>query len=141
MNIYPYLFFKGNCAEAFDHYASAFGTKPSFSQTFGDGPEEVAASAEDRTRIMHISLPMGDGALMGSDVMSSTDSEIEIGNNARISITVDSRESADHAFNALGEGGEVNMPIHDAFWGAYFGVVEDRYGVIWMISYDQRGSG
>jgi PhnB protein len=85
---------------------------------------------------MHISLPItGGGMLMGSDVPEQT-GKVVPGNNIQLSLTPASREEADKLFNGLSAGGQVTMPMADAFWGAYFGMCEDKFGIRWMINFD-----
>ena len=136
MNIFPYLFFKGNCAEAFAHYGKVFGVEPTFSSTFSEGPDDWPVFKDDASRIMHISLPFGSGMLMGSDVPSNVEEGTIIGTNVNVNVLVDSRESADEVFAGLSDGGEVRMAMQDTFWNSYFGVVKDRFDIIWMISFD-----
>ncbi len=75
--------------------------------------------------------------LMGSDVPAAYGS-VKNGSNFYISITVDSKEEADRQFNALSAGGKVHMPMDNTFWGSYFGMTADKYGVLWMMSFDKK---
>jgi PhnB protein len=88
---------------------------------------------------MHVALPLGEGAmLMGSDFPRSGSQEV--GNftpNLQIMLSVDSREEADRVFKRLSAEGTGKMQMQDTFWGAYFGTLEDRFGVNWMISFEQ----
>ena len=86
---------------------------------------------------MHIALPVGGDMLMGSDVPDAF-GRVETASNFNISISADSREEADRLFNGLSAGGNGYMPMADAFWGSYFGMLTDKYGINWMIGYDQQ---
>lgn len=95
------------------------------------------ASEEDKNKIMHFSLPISqETMLMGSDTGGEWASNFKEGNNFSLSINANSREEAEKLFNALSEGGQVTMPLADTFWGAYFGMWTDKFGINWMVNYD-----
>jgi PhnB protein len=131
----PYLSFGNNCMEAFEFYKSTFGGEFGMVMKFKDVPPGVPYGPDDADLLMHISLPIGTSALMGSDTPASMGGVV-VGNNNAISVDADSRDHADHLFNGLSAGGQVTMPMGDTFWGSYFGMFTDKYGVNWMISYD-----
>ena len=137
MSLNTYLFFDGNCREAFEFYRSVFGGEFSVVQTFGDGPPDMGVPEAEKDRIMHVSLPIGTSVLMGSDTSSAFGPPSVQGTNFSLSVDAESREHCDEVFAKLSEGGEVKMPMGDTFWGAYFGTWTDRFGVGWMISYDE----
>lgn len=132
-----YLNFAGNAREAFEFYKSVFGGELSAVVTFGDMPiEGLTIPEEDMGKMMHISLPLGeDNVLMASDVLESLGQEVVAGNNAYVSLHPDSREEADRIFTALSEGAQVEMPIADQVWGDYFGSLQDKFGVRWMVNH------
>jgi len=134
MRLDTYLTFKGNCAEAFAFYAKVFGVEPVINQTFAEMPDDFPVEEADKPRVMHVSLPVGESMLMGSDAPSSADDEIVMGTNFSVSIQLDDRARSEALFAALAEGGEVKMPQQDMFWNAYFGIVVDRFGIRWMIN-------
>ena len=135
--INPYLNFMGKTEEAFRFYQAAFGGEFLDFNRFGEMPDSDKMPEADRDKIMHVSLSIGKNSiLMGSDALESNGDSFIIGNNFQISIGVDSKEEADHLFGTLSEGGEIEMPIADTFWGAYFGMFADRFGVRWIINYD-----
>lgn len=134
-----YLTFNGNCRQAFDFYKSVFGGEFPYVGTFGEMPptESKEMPDEDKDKIMHISLPISrETILMGSDTGGEWAANHKEGNNFSISINADSREEADKLFNGLSEGGNVTMPMADTFWGAYFGMFTDKFGINWMVNYD-----
>jgi len=133
-----YLNFDGNCEEAFNFYRSVFGGEFTYIGRFGDMPENGEVPEADRNKIMHVSLPIGTSILMGSDTGGGWSPDFRQGNNFSISITADSKEEADRIFNALSEGGQVTMPLNLTFWGDYFGMLCDKFGVNWMMSFNDQ---
>lgn len=135
-----YLSFNGNCREAFNFYKSVFGIEFSYISRFGDIPENENYKVTDAysDKIMHVAIPIGSSILMGSDCGEEQAALFRQGNNFSVSLTADSREQADSVFMALSEGGEVSRPMNDTFWGDYFGMIRDRFGVSWMISYNEE---
>ncbi len=132
----PYLIFNGNTEEAFNFYKSVFGGEFEMVMRNKDVPSEVPKPESNPDQIMHIALPIGKAAiLMGSDVPEIHGKAI-VGTNFSISISTDSEKEADQLFKGLSEGGKVTMPMDKAFWGAYFGMLVDKFGIPWMVSYD-----
>ena len=137
----PYLNFNGNAEEVFNFYKSVFGGEFATVMRFKDLPSEYKSSAGDDNKIMHMALPIAGGSmLMGSDVPEKM-GKVVAGSNFNISISASSKQEADKLFNGLSAGGNVVMPMADAFWGSYFGMFTDKYGISWMVSFDpnQRG--
>lgn len=128
-----YLTFNGNCREAFDFYRSVFGGDFDYITTFDELPEKFERSPEDSDRIMHVSLPVKEGLLMGSDTFSAMD-DVDFGNNFSISVTTSSVEETDTFMERMSANGAVTMPAEKTFWGAYFGMCRDQYGINWMFS-------
>lgn len=132
----PYLNFNGNTEEAFYFYKSVFGGEFLGLQRFRDIPEGDKLPPEDQDKIMHVALPIGKGnILMATDALESMGQKLTAGNNFSLSISTESEAEADRIFKALSEGGQVTMPLQKAFWGDYFGMLTDRFGIQWMISY------
>ena len=136
MPIITYLTFDGNCREAFDFYRSVFGGEYAIMQTFGDAPPDIGVSESDKDKVMHTTLSIGDGVIMGSDTSSDFGPPHVPGNNFSLSYSTQSREETDELFAKVSEGGTVTMPLQDMFWGAYFGSCTDKFGINWMFSYD-----
>jgi len=135
----PYLNFTNNAEEAFNFYKSVFGGDFQMVMRFKDSPPEFRGPDHEANKIMHIALPIGKNSiLMGSDIPEQY-GKAAPGNNLDISITAESKEEADKLFNGLSAGGNVMMPMSDAFWGSYFGMFTDKFGISWMISFDNRG--
>ncbi|KAF1853122.1 hypothetical protein Lal_00009482 [Lupinus albus] len=138
-----YLTFNGNCREAFDFYKSVFGGEYPYIGTFGEMPpmEGQETKEEDRDKIMHVSLPISkETILMGSDAGCDHAAHLVMGNNFSISINAESREEADKLFAGLSTGGNVTMPMSDTFWGAYFGMFADQFGINWMAQKSDLGA-
>jgi PhnB protein len=140
-SINPYLAFNGNCEEAFLFYQSVFGGEFPYIGKFKDMPpaegNPVLSEAEGN-KIMHVTLPIGDGSfLMGSD-SSSASGDVVIGQNISLSINAVSKEEADKLFNGLSAGGTVTMAMNQTFWGAYFGMFTDKFGINWMVNFDKN---
>lgn len=138
MSISTYLTLDGNCRQAFEFYRSVFGGDFHVFSTFGDGPPDMGVSEAEKNNVMHVSLPIGDSILMGSD-NGPHSPPLNTGNNFSLSVTAESREHADQLLAALVENGNVTMPMADAFWGAYFGMCTDQFGISWMIVYESEG--
>ncbi len=135
-----YLNFNGNCEEAFNFYRSVFGGEFTYIGRFGEMPpdENFTVPESDKNKIMHVSLPIGSSILMGSDTGGEWAPSFVQGNNFSISITADSKAEADKLFNGLAEGGKITMPLADTFWGDYFGMLTDKFGVNWMMSFNEK---
>jgi PhnB protein len=138
MKVNPYLNFDGNAEEAIRFYQSVFGGEL-FVQKMSEAPGTESLSDEEKNRVMHVAIPIGDGQfLMASDIIPSAGHVLNMGNNNYISVTTDSREEADRLFNGLSAGGKIEMPMADMFWGDYFGSFVDKFGVCWMISFANK---
>ncbi|MCH5598609.1 VOC family protein [Niabella ginsengisoli] len=139
LKLNPYLNFDGNTEEAFNFYKTVFGGEFAGEgiMKMGGAPGTENLSEEEKNRVMHVSLPIGNGqTLMASDIVLSMGHKLNTGNNVYLSLHPDSKEEADRLFNALSEGGKVEMPMEDQFWGDYFGSFVDKFGIGWMINYN-----
>jgi PhnB protein len=136
-----YLTFNGNCEQAFNFYRSVLGGEFGYMGRFKDMPPYEGSKpmpADDADKIMHVSLPIGkETVLMGSDTGGEWAPDFLQGNNFSISLKVDSIEEADRLFNGLSNSGRVTMPMNKTFWGDYFGMFADKFGVNWMISFNE----
>lgn len=135
--INPYLNFMGNTEAAFNFYKAVFGGEFTTFQRLKDTPDGGKLSPEDQEKIMHVALPIGKGnTLMGTDTLESMGHSLTVGNNISISISTESEEETTKIFNEISAGGAVQMPLEKMFWGAYFGMCTDKFGIQWMINYD-----
>ncbi len=131
----PYLSFDGNAEEAFIFYRSVFGGELDGPMRWGDNEHCSAFSDEEKAKVMHISLPFGDGnSLMGADhIEGGPAGKFQKGNNFMIAIHPDSLAECRRLFDGLSEGGTVSMPLAPSFWGAVFGCFTDKFGINWMV--------
>ncbi len=130
MSFNPYLFFSGDCAEAFAFYSDVFGVKAEV-MTHADLPEgaEPMPGAEP-SMVMHAAITIGDSYLMGSDDPTGTGGPKE---GFAVSYSAPDVATANRVFEALSQGGEVGMPMSETFWAPAFGTLKDRFGVSWMV--------
>jgi PhnB protein len=133
MKVQPYLFFNGRCEEALDFYRKVLGAEVLMLMRFKECPDspppgEVPPGFDDK--VMHACMRIGESQVMASDGMCSGKPAFE---GVSLSLEVPSEAEADRMFSALGEGGQVQMPIGRTFFSPRFGVVADRFGVSWMI--------
>lgn len=137
-----YLTFHGNCFDAFTFYKSVLGGEFSYVGRFKEMPPEEGMPPlpkEMEDMIMHISLPVSkETRLMGSDTGGEWAPAYVAGNNFSVSVNTDSKEEVDRLFNGLSADGQVTMPLNMTFWGDYFGMFTDKFGINWMISYDTK---
>lgn len=136
-----YLNFDGQCEEAFSFYKFVFGGEFSYIGRFNEMPQDEnnKLSEADGNKIMHVSLPISEETnLFGSDTVGAWSPKLVQGNNYSISINASSKEEADRLFNGLSAGGQVTMPLENTFWGAYFGMFVDKYGINWMVNFDEN---
>lgn len=132
----PYFHFADQAEEAMNFYKSVFGGEFRIFQRYRDVPGGEKMPAEDQELIMHITLDIGKGILlMASDTPGAMGPKPEPGNNYHICIQAESEAEADRYFNGLSPKGRVEMPMNKTFWGAYFGMLADRFGIRWMINY------
>ncbi|MDO8897720.1 MAG: VOC family protein, partial [Bacteroidales bacterium] len=134
-----YLNFNGNCEDAFNFYKSVFRIGFSYFSRFGQVPEndKYTASEAYKNKIMHVAIPIGQSILMGSDCGEENAGNFLQGNNFSVSVTADTKEEAERLFNGLAEGGQIIMPLNSTFWGDYFGMLTDKFGINWMVSFNE----
>ena len=128
------LLYDGQTEEAFNFYKSVFGGEFSNVQRMKDMPSPHPMSAEESEKILHMSLPIGSAILMAMD-MPAGRGTVNMGNNFMATLDTSSKEEATKIFDGLSVGGTVMMPMADQFWGSYFGMFTDKFGIQWMVSY------
>jgi len=134
-----YLNFPRSTEEAFMFYKSVFGsdfTTPihRFSEV-PPQPGQPPLAEADKNLVMHVELPILSGhVLMGTDAPESMGFTLKAGNNMSINLEPDTRTETDRLFKRLADGGRVEMPLQEMFWGDYFGSLTDRFGVRWMFN-------
>ena len=130
----PYLYFNGNCEAAFLFYQKVFGTDIAHLERYQDAPKSdrhLFQEADDK--IMHATLPISQETfLMGAD-----HSEVYEGSKGQkhfsLILHADSQEEADRLFAGLSAGGTIKLDLHKTFWGSYFGICIDPFGISWKI--------
>jgi PhnB protein len=132
MKISPYLIFNGDCRAAFTFYQQCLQAQLEAMMTFGETPAAEHVPKGHHNLIIHTCLKVGDQMLMASD--TTPDRPTPGMSGCSISLNVDSIAEAERVFNALAEGGKVEMPLQATFWAARFGMLVDRFGVAWMIN-------
>jgi PhnB protein len=130
--LYPYLTFNGNCRDAMEFYQDSLGGSLDISN-FGDAPMETAEA--DKARVMHARLQVENIVLMASDSMPGQPTTWGV-ENISLSVDCTSKEQVDQLSANIARGGAVTMPVELTFWGAYFGMVTDKFGIQWMFNYD-----
>ncbi len=131
-SIQPYLFFSGRCEEALAFYEKALGATVVMKMRFSESPDTVPAGmlqAGFEDKIMHATLTIGKMNIMASD---GCDDKSKF-DGFRLALSVPTETVADFAFNALAEGGKVDMPLTKTFWSPRYGMVTDKFGVGWMV--------
>ena len=138
--INPHVNFNGNAEEAFTFYRSVFGGEFTKIIRFKDlASSGFPVEKKEENKIMHIALPIGKGSmLMANDVPEAMGRTNENENRSKIVITAESKEEADKLFNGLSAGGEIEGPIGDSPWGSYFGCFRDKYGIEWIVEFNQN---
>jgi PhnB protein len=132
--IQPYLFFNGSCEQAIEFYRKALGAEVEMMMRFKESPEPPPPGAVPRgfeNKIMHASFRIGQTTVMASDGDSADKASFE---GFSLSLSVPTEAEADRVFNALVDGGQVKLPLTKTFFSPRFGMLEDRFGIGWMIS-------
>lgn len=136
-SINPHVNFNGNAQEAFEFYRSVFGGEFSKIIRFKD-LAGFECPENEKNKIMHIALPIGKNFLMGNDIPDFMGRINERENRSKILLSAESSAEADKIFSGLAAEGNVEMPMGQSPWGTYFGMFRDKYGIEWMIEYDQK---
>ena len=134
-----YLNFPQNTEEVFSFYKGVFGTEFNSSiKRMGEVPPQEgqpSLAEADKNLVMHVELPiLGGHVLMGTDAPESMGFKVNFGNNIYINLEPDTRTETEKLFQSLSEGGKIEMPLQEMFWGDYFGSCKDKYGVQWMFN-------
>lgn len=132
--IEPYLFFNGRCEEAVQFYQRALGAELVMLMRFKDSPQPHAPGVVPpgfEEKVMHAALRVGGCLIMASDGCSLEPASFS---GFTLSLSFATQAEAERAFAALSDGGEVRMPLSPTFWSPCFGMVEDRFGIGWMVT-------
>jgi PhnB protein len=132
MKLEPYLFFYGRCEEALAFYKSALGGDFEISR-FEGSPMAEHVSPENRDKVLHATFTGNGFSFMASDGDLTKTLDPDAG-NVSLSLGISDKAEGERVFAALSDGGNVNRPLGEAFWGGTFGMVTDRFATEWMIT-------
>ena len=130
MQIQSYLFFDGRCDEALEFYKSRLGARVEMLMRFKDNPEPAANPSGSAEKVMHCAFRIGDTQVMASDGNCAGKPSFQ---GFSLALSVKDVPEAKRLFAALGDGGQVQMPLSQTFFSPSFGMVADRFGVSWMV--------
>ncbi len=130
MNVQPYLFFEGRCDEALEFYKKAIGAEVLTLMRYKESPEPDMRSPATDEKVMHASFRAGDTVVMASDGRCTGKGAFQ---GFALTITVKEEAEAEKLFAALADGGQVQMQMMKTFWSPRFGMLTDRFGVMWMV--------
>jgi len=132
----PYLNFNGKCREAMTFYQSCLGGEL-FMQKVAESPISAQMTSEMGANILHSTLTNNGLVMMGSDMMGN---QLKSGSSITLFLNCESKEEIDDVFGKLSEDGQVITPLHQSFWGATFGELTDKYGILWSFNYAKTNS-
>lgn len=150
MHIQPYLFFDGRCEEAIDFYRQALGAEVGMLMRFGEAPPEAGEPGEAGCagddggpppapdKVMHAALRIGETLVMLSDGFARGNPEFK---GVALSLSAADDAEARRLFDALADGGKVLQPLAPSFFASSFGMVNDRFGVSWMVVTESQPAG
>lgn len=127
-----YLYFNGKCEEALNYYTTVFGGNIETLQYFREGPESSKIPDNKLDQVMHALYKAGEFQFMASDAIN----EVTFGDNIELSLTMETEEELKKIFKLLSNEGKIILEPKKQFWGSIFGIIQDRYGIVWQLSYD-----
>jgi PhnB protein len=130
MDVQPYLFFDGRCEEALEFYKKTLGAKVEMLMRFNEAPDQSMISPGSADKVMHASVRVGDAVVLASDGRCLGNPNFQ---GFALTISAKTEAEADKLFAALGDGGQVTMPMAKTFFSPRFGMLADKFGVGWMI--------
>jgi PhnB protein len=131
-SIQPYLSFDGNCEEALNFYVKVFSGEKQNQMTWEESPMKNDVPDNWKKKIMHSNFKIRGDQLMASDTFPGK--PVTKGDNVTLSVNFNKDEKIDNLFNELAAGGKIGMPLQKTFWGAYFGLLTDKFGINWMFN-------
>lgn len=130
MQVQPYLNFNGRCEEALEFYRRSLGAEVTTLMRFKDSPDRSMISPGSENKVMHSSFRVGDAVVLASDGRCQGQTDFQ---GISLALTVRDEAEAAERFDALSDGGQVQMPLTKTFFSPRFGMVADRFGVTWMV--------
>jgi PhnB protein len=137
VEIIPYVFFNGQCEAAIKFYEKVLGGKVRGLMTYGDSPAAKDFSPDQKDKIIHARMEVGNSVLMASDAPPERHSPPQ---GFSLSVSVKDPGEAERVFHALAENGTIQMPIAQTFWSVRFGMLTDQFGMPWMVNCEQAAS-
>ena len=130
MNVEPYLFFEGRTEEALDFYKQKLGAKVEAMMRYKDNPDPQYNPPNSANKVMHALFRIGDTKVMASDGNCAGKPSFQ---GFALTINAANPAEAKQRFDALADGGPVQMPLNETFFATSFGMVADRFGMSWMV--------
>jgi PhnB protein len=130
MKVQPYLFFDGKCEQAIEFYRKTLGAQLTMLSRFKENPEPAMNPPGSGEKVMHASFRIGETEILASDGSCTGRPSFK---GFSLTLTAPGVAEAERLFAALGEGGQVQMPMAKTFFSPRFGMVADRFGVSWMV--------
>lgn len=130
MEIQPYLFFDGRCDEAAEFYKKALGATVAMRVRYADSPDKSQIPPGSEEKVMHMMMTIGGKTVFASDGFCAGNAKFD---GFALSVTLDKAEDVDRSFAALSDGGQVQAPVGPTFFSPRFGMVKDRFGVLWIL--------
>jgi PhnB protein len=134
MKLIPYLHFAGNAREVLNFYKNVLGGDIVQLGTYGESP--MPCDEDYKDKVMHARFVFDGNMIMVSDVFKGQ--TVSTDGNIQLSVDVDNESKLDEVFNKMAAGGRVTMPLADQFWGARFGMLQDKFGVSWMFNCEKK---
>lgn len=134
MKLNPYIHFAGNAEEALQFYKNALGGEITDLKRYADAP--MPCDEDYKQKVMHARFVFDGNLVMVSDVFKGQ--PVSTHGNIQLSVDVTDPAQIETVFNKMAEGGTVTMPLADQFWGAKFGMLQDKFGVNWMFNYEKK---
>src|SRR5262245_57804673 len=131
LQVNAYLSFNGECENAFKFYEKVLKGKIQGFHRYGESPMADQTPADQKNRIMHVSMTVGESTLMGADAPVQYASKPQ---GFCVSINLDNPPEAERIFKELSDGAQVQMPIGETFWAERFGMLVDKFGIPWMVN-------
>ena len=126
----PYLFFDGRCEEALNFYRQAIGAEVKAMIRFGENPDGMQGPPGNEDKILHSLFTVGGSSIMASDGHCAGKPSFQ---GFGLALSAPDEAGAERHFNALADGGTVSQPLVKTFFSPKFGMVADRFGVMWMV--------
>jgi len=131
MKLTPYIHFAGNAEEALNFYKEVLNGEVVMLSRYRDSP--VPADEDYKQKIIHARLVFGENMIMISDTFKGN--AVHTNGNIQLSVDVPDKLQLETVFGKMAAGGKIVMPLQDQFWGATFGMLQDKFGVNWMFNH------